>query len=112
MFDPDELLRTSDGGLHWTAIAEPTGVTLTSIDFLGPTTGWALTNAGTLLKTANGGVRWSKVSAPLARSLCVGASGRLWLGTAASTVANSANNARTWHVSLQWSTVSRVLSER
>jgi hypothetical protein len=111
-YDPNELLRTSDGGLHWTAIAEPPGVMLTRIDFVGPTTGWALTNAGTLLKTADGGARWTKVSAPLATSLCVGASGRLWLGTAAATVDDSVNNGRTWHVSLPWGTVSQVLSEQ
>jgi hypothetical protein len=111
-YDPNELLRTSDGGLHWTAIAEPSGVVLTRIDFLGLTTGWALTKAGTLLKTVDGGVRWLKVSAPLARSLCVAASGRLWVGTTAATVDDSANNGRTWHVSLPWDTVARVLSEQ
>jgi hypothetical protein len=110
-YDPDELLRTSDGGLHWIAIAEPPGVVLTSIDFLGFTDGWALTNAGTLLRSSDGGVRWSKMSAPLARSLCVTGSGRLWLGTTAADVDDSANNGRTWHVSLPWDTVAQVLSE-
>jgi hypothetical protein len=110
-FDPDELLRTSDGGQHWTAMAEPTGVMLTDIDFLGHTTGWALTNAGTLLKTVDGGVHWSVVSAPLASSVCVSASGRLWLGTSSATVDDSADDGRTWQVSLPWHTVAGAVSE-
>ncbi len=77
--DPGAVLKTEDGGMHWTVLAGPrrTPVDLTSIVFVNALDGWAAgtvawsasgepTNGGQplLLATGDGGQTWSVVDRP------------------------------------------------
>jgi photosystem II stability/assembly factor-like uncharacterized protein len=65
------LLGTTDGGKSWQQIQA--GEPFTRIDFISPTTGWAVDQGdGKLLKTEDGGRSWTEVSSPpIARSTAV-----------------------------------------
>jgi photosystem II stability/assembly factor-like uncharacterized protein len=60
------VLKTSNGGITWTAASVPLARNLYAVDLTSATTGYAVgrTSAGTaatVLKTANGGTSWSAV---------------------------------------------------
>lgn len=71
-----DLFRTSDGGLHWTLVANNpgsgpdcipaplTGLHESVMSFSSPTTGWMIATCG-LLVTHDGGVTWGKAVTPL-----------------------------------------------
>ncbi len=64
------LLRTVDGGKHWTKATEPPPPTLTSVQFLSTTLGFGVTGlssagGGALVMTTNGGSSWTGVHTPL-----------------------------------------------
>jgi hypothetical protein len=52
------LLKTVDGGTHWTAFQTGTTATFSSIHFPDAATGYAVGDQGTILKTINGGSYW------------------------------------------------------
>jgi photosystem II stability/assembly factor-like uncharacterized protein len=67
---PPVLLRTVDGGQHWTKAAEPPPPPLASIQFLGATLGFGVTQlsnsgGGALVKTTDGGSLWQGIHTPL-----------------------------------------------
>jgi photosystem II stability/assembly factor-like uncharacterized protein len=53
------ILRTEDGGINWGA--QTTGVSraITSIQFLDPLEGWAISIGGAVLHTTNSGANWT-----------------------------------------------------
>lgn len=51
---------TGDGGRHWVRRRLPSGTWWRSIDFPAATTGWAVSDEGTVAKTTNGGKTWSR----------------------------------------------------
>ena len=95
----DTLLRTSDGGASWAALAEPCQGQLTSVHFVSPAVGYAVaakpadsqeatgqdTTAlgGSLVRTSDGGSTWSPVTGAPAnsQSACFGNADDGYLGT-------------------------------
>ncbi len=65
------VLKTSDSGKTWTQQLRTNGITdtLTSIQFVSPTTGYAVGTNGVLLTTSNGGTTWTKQDSKTVRSL-------------------------------------------
>lgn len=53
------LLRTSDGGLTWSAQDPQTKNDLTGVSFVSSTTGWTVGISGTIKKTVDGGANWT-----------------------------------------------------
>jgi photosystem II stability/assembly factor-like uncharacterized protein len=51
--------RTTDGGLHWTAVPAPGGYTIGSIWFNDQLNGWAIDLAGEIFQSTNGGSSWT-----------------------------------------------------
>jgi photosystem II stability/assembly factor-like uncharacterized protein len=54
------ILRTIDGGEHWTPVASPVGDTLSSISFSDALHGVIAGGAGVILTTADGGLSWTR----------------------------------------------------
>jgi photosystem II stability/assembly factor-like uncharacterized protein len=54
------ILRTVDGGGHWTAIASPVGDTLSSVSFSDSLHGVIAGGAGVILTTGDGGLHWTR----------------------------------------------------
>jgi photosystem II stability/assembly factor-like uncharacterized protein len=95
------LLRTTDGGASWSALAEPCQGELSSVHFVSPALGYAVAAAtpaeqspggqdttalgGSLLRTANGGSTWSPVTSAPAdpQSACFANADDGYLGTPA-----------------------------
>ena len=54
------VVRSTDGGRHWTQIAVPVRVTRTAVRFAGAQHGIAVGHGGTVLVTEDGGQRWER----------------------------------------------------
>ena len=62
------ILKTTDGGEHWTALESGTGVQLWNIALIpsgGNDMGFAVGDGGTILKTTDGGATWTKQNSGL-----------------------------------------------
>jgi photosystem II stability/assembly factor-like uncharacterized protein len=95
------LLRTTDGGANWSALAEPCQGELSSVHFVSPALGYAVASTtaagqspagqyttalgGSLLRTTNGGSTWSAVTSAPAnpQSACFANADDGYLGTPA-----------------------------
>jgi hypothetical protein len=63
------ILRTTDGGQHWTVLAQPDGKqgsrslgNITQVvSFSSPESGWALVSSGVMYSTNNGGSTWTRI---------------------------------------------------
>jgi len=53
------ILRTSDGGAHWTKQNSGTTKTLNAVRFLNTNVGWVVGDGGLILHTTNGGTIWT-----------------------------------------------------
>ncbi|GJQ31679.1 MAG: hypothetical protein HBSAPP04_05180 [Ignavibacteriaceae bacterium] len=56
------IIKTTDGGEKWQALAENTQFNLTDVYFIDQATGWACGMSGEILKTTDGGMDWERVS--------------------------------------------------
>ena len=56
------VIRTTNGGTNWSAIATGTGVHLFGVFFIDANTGWAVGDVGVIIKTTNGGLSWTTQS--------------------------------------------------
>ena len=56
---PNEIYKTADGGVTWTAQISGVGWNLIGVDFVDSQNGWAVGVSGTVLRTADGGVTWT-----------------------------------------------------
>jgi photosystem II stability/assembly factor-like uncharacterized protein len=54
------IIRTVDGGAHWTVQYSGTTLKLTAVSFSDTLTGTVVGEAGIILRTTDGGVTWSK----------------------------------------------------
>jgi photosystem II stability/assembly factor-like uncharacterized protein len=54
------VLRSDDGGRHWTQSPVPVSVTLTRAYFVSAQTGWATGHSGVVLRTDDGGHSWTR----------------------------------------------------
>lgn len=54
-----ELLKSTNGGLNWSAIASGTSDNITSILFIDASNGYFTTSTGYVYKTTNGGMSWT-----------------------------------------------------
>lgn len=61
---PDDLFRTTDGGVTWQRLFRQAPDALVKIDFVNPLDGWGVTSDGGLLSTENGGSWWSDLKLP------------------------------------------------
>jgi len=52
------IIKTTDGGLNWSALTSGTSEKLNAVCFVDLLTGWAVGNDRTVLKTTDGGVNW------------------------------------------------------
>jgi photosystem II stability/assembly factor-like uncharacterized protein len=55
------LLRSTDGGGHWQAVALPLSADLTSVRFTSPDTAWAVGHDAVILKSTDRGASWARV---------------------------------------------------
>lgn len=55
------LLRSTDSGSHWQAVAIPLSADLTSVRFSSPDTAWAVGHDAVILKSTDGGATWVRV---------------------------------------------------
>jgi len=100
------LLKTSDGGLNWTALDAGTATDLTGVSFVTTDTGWVVGLSGLIKKSVDGGTTWVSQTAsttPAARNfrgvsffnsnvgVAVGD-----LGTATSTINYTSDGGTTW----------------
>lgn len=60
------IVRSSDFGQSWSAIATPTHATLTGVSFADGNRGWAVGHDGTILSTDDAGGTWTIQSASIA----------------------------------------------
>jgi photosystem II stability/assembly factor-like uncharacterized protein len=60
--DSGIILKTEDGGTHWSKLNSNTSKALRSVHFVDENTGWAVGDSGTILHTNNGGNSWSTQS--------------------------------------------------
>ncbi len=56
------ILKTNDGGAHWSDQTSGTGYDLTDIDAISSTTAWAVGDGGVVLTTTDGGANWQSRS--------------------------------------------------
>jgi photosystem II stability/assembly factor-like uncharacterized protein len=65
------VLRTTDGGAHWTPLPfpNPTGVLLNGVSFANPTTGWVVGAGGAIYQTIDGGDTWVPQASGTSRKL-------------------------------------------
>jgi photosystem II stability/assembly factor-like uncharacterized protein len=54
------IMISDDDGVNWRQVPSPTSVTLTSVVFATPASGWALGQMGVVLHTGDGGLTWSR----------------------------------------------------
>jgi photosystem II stability/assembly factor-like uncharacterized protein len=60
----ESLYATTDGGVNWTKVGEPSGTALVNVQFSGPSTGLGITTQGGLLITSDGGRTWTGPPSP------------------------------------------------
>lgn len=99
----DALLRTTDGGRHWTALGQPSP-RLGRIRFVSPTLGYGVARqGGALLRTTDGGRAWKAVTAPAPVSVvCFAGAASGWIaatGNSGTRVWRTADGGRNWHLS-------------
>ena len=63
------ILKTQDGGQHWTAQQSGTTRGLHKVDFVNSSRGWAVGVAGTILRTRDGGAHWTKLRSGTTKTL-------------------------------------------
>jgi photosystem II stability/assembly factor-like uncharacterized protein len=63
--DAGQVWHTSDGGATWQLQPTPTGVDLSGISFAGPTSGWAVGDAGTIIAFGGGSTDAEDGAAPV-----------------------------------------------
>jgi hypothetical protein len=103
------VLHTSNGGRTWTSAPEPNGTTLASIDFVSPTSGWAVTTTGHLMQSLNGGENWQPVAAPANVATLCGDSDGTWLGLNNGEIVSQPTGASSWTQSLVVSQVPKPI---
>ena len=57
--DSGLILKTTDGGSHWSKLVSGTSKTLFSLCFTSQNTGYAAGDSGIIIKTTDGGANWS-----------------------------------------------------
>jgi len=99
------VLKTSDGGRHWTRKLTAAVDVLSAVKFRTTKLGWVAGRGGTVLKTANGGKTWAKQDAKTTQTLyalsfpsdkvgyAVGAGG---------TILKTVNAGKTWRGQDSW----------
>jgi photosystem II stability/assembly factor-like uncharacterized protein len=60
------ILRSTDGGAHWSQPDSPTADTLYAISFADEKTGWAVGALGNILRSQDGGETWTRQSVDVA----------------------------------------------
>ena len=103
-----ELLRTTDGGVRWTATKLVRAVA--ALDFVSPSVGWAIeisTTGGTvdfgggpqgrLMHTTDGGRTWTDAGAGITTATCFLDARRGW-ATGGPTIRQTVDGGRTWRV--------------
>lgn len=58
------ILKTTDGGINWSAQTSNVTNTIRSIFFIDANSGWACGDEGTIIATTNGGTTWSPQTSP------------------------------------------------
>jgi photosystem II stability/assembly factor-like uncharacterized protein len=58
----ESILKTSDGGITWTALTTPKTTMLKSVYFTSASTGYAVGDSGLIIKTTDGGTTWDTLS--------------------------------------------------
>jgi photosystem II stability/assembly factor-like uncharacterized protein len=56
-----KIVKTTDGGTHWTDQVNNTNLNFYSIAFIDSENGWAVGDSGTIISTNDGGVSWRKM---------------------------------------------------
>ena len=62
--DGSAILRTADGGAHWSSQARGAPKYLSGVDFANAKDGWVTGVDGTLLRTSDGGAHWNRLGGP------------------------------------------------
>ena len=62
------ILKSTDGGDHWTVMRDTAGYWLKGIYFSDVNNGVAVGDHGTILRTTDGGINWNKITSPLDRN--------------------------------------------
>jgi uncharacterized protein (TIGR03437 family) len=63
------ILRTTDGGLSWTALASGVSVNLRDVHFTDADHGWVVGDSGLILSTSDGGRTWTPETSSVATNL-------------------------------------------
>ena len=59
--DAGTIIKTTDGGTHWTCLNSGTNAWLSGIYFLDADNGYVVGEGGTVLKTTDGGITWTSM---------------------------------------------------
>ena len=93
------ILRTTDGGTTWNAIANPATGNLTRVQFADNQTGYAIGDNSTLLKTTDGGQTWQSLNAGTTENLqalsCIDAD-TLYVGGTNGLIQKSTDGGNSW----------------
>jgi hypothetical protein len=98
------LMATRNGGVTWSAPAEPPRGPIVMFAFVGLMDGWAITDQGVLLHTVDGGVSWLVEATPVPAVTLCATPARLWFGAASGDIYASAGGGP-WRLSLSGAAV-------